>query len=232
MDIDAGHCKPVSQRPYTLMLKHHSWVRKEIGQLECAGVIEKSLSPWASPIVIVPKKSATGEPHKWCMCVDYCRINALQTEVDSSSKCCMSLYPLPKIDEMFAKISSAKIFTTLDFAVDTTTLVSMMRRNQKTAFITATGKWHFNVVPFGLAQALSYFVELMNKVLQVLNFAVAYLDDIVIFSKNELKHLEHLEIVFKRLQEAGLKLKCFVMVVGSFQLKNAFSETGYPAFYQ
>ena len=114
MDIDTGMSQPISQRPYTLPLKHHDWVKKEIEQLECAGVIEKSLSPWASLIVIVPKKSGPGEPPKRRMCVDYHRINALQTEVDSSSRGCMSLYPLLKIDEMFAKLCGAKIFTTLD----------------------------------------------------------------------------------------------------------------------
>ena len=63
------------------------------------------------------------------------------------------------------------------------------------------------MVPFGLAQAPSYFQQLMNQVLQGLDFAIAYLDNIVIFSKNELEHLQHLETVFKRLQDAGLKLK-------------------------
>ena len=114
MDIDTGMSQPLSQRPYTLPLKHHDWVKKEIEQLEHAGVIEKSLSPWASPIVIVPKKSGPGEPPKRRMCIDYHCINALQTEVDSSSRGCMSLYPLPKIDEMFTKLHGAKIFTTLD----------------------------------------------------------------------------------------------------------------------
>ena len=79
MDIDTGLSQPVSQRPYTLPLKHNDWVKKEIEQLEHAGVIEKSLSPWASPIVIVPKKSGPGEPPKRRMCVDYHHINALQT---------------------------------------------------------------------------------------------------------------------------------------------------------
>ena len=72
MDIDTGLSQPVSQRPYTLPLKHHDWVKKEIEQLECAGIIEKSLSPWASPIVIVPKESGPGEPPKRKMCVGYC----------------------------------------------------------------------------------------------------------------------------------------------------------------
>ena len=63
------------------------------------------------------------------------------------------------------------------------------------------------MVPFGLAQAPSYFQQLMNQVLQGLDFAIAYLDDIMIFSNNELEHLQHLETVFKRLQDASLKLK-------------------------
>ena len=61
----------VSQRPYTLPLRHYNWIKKEIEQLECAGVIEKSLSPWDSLIVIVPKKPGPEEPPKRRMCVDY-----------------------------------------------------------------------------------------------------------------------------------------------------------------
>ena len=91
----------MSHRPYTLLLKHHDWIKKEIEQLEHVGVIEKSLSPWASPIFIVPKKLGPGEPPKRRMCVYYHHINALQTKVDSSSRGCMNLYPLLKIDEMF-----------------------------------------------------------------------------------------------------------------------------------
>ena len=62
MDIDMGDSPPVSSRPYTLALKHHRWVQEEIETLERAGVITKSMSPWASPIVVVPKKSQPGGP--------------------------------------------------------------------------------------------------------------------------------------------------------------------------
>ena len=62
MEIDTGDNLPVAQNPYTLPLKHHEWVRKEIETLEKAGVIERSLSPWASPVIVVPKKSAPDEP--------------------------------------------------------------------------------------------------------------------------------------------------------------------------
>ena len=59
MDIDTGDSPPVSSQPYTLALKHHQWVQEEIETLEHAGVITKSMSPWASPIVVVPKKIST-----------------------------------------------------------------------------------------------------------------------------------------------------------------------------
>ena len=61
MDIDTGDSSPVSQRPHTPPSKHHEWVKSEIETLESAGVIQKSFRPWASPVVVVPKKSEKGE---------------------------------------------------------------------------------------------------------------------------------------------------------------------------
>ena len=62
MEIDTGNHPPIASKPYTLPLKHYEWVEREIETLEKAGIIERSISPWASPVVIVPKKSAPGEP--------------------------------------------------------------------------------------------------------------------------------------------------------------------------
>ena len=62
MEIDTGDSLPVAQSPYTLPLKHYNWVRQEIETLEKSGMIERSLSRWASPVIIVPKKSAPDEP--------------------------------------------------------------------------------------------------------------------------------------------------------------------------
>ena len=77
----------------------------------------------------------------------------------------------------------------------------------KTAFVTPFGKYQFEAVPFGLAQAPAYFQQLISMVLQgCSDFAMAYLDDII-FSKNEEEHLKHIEIIFQKLKEAGLKLK-------------------------
>ena len=69
MDIDTRENSPVCQRPYTLPLKHAEWVKKELNILEAAGIIVRSVSPWASPIVVVPKRSAPGEPPKRDVCV-------------------------------------------------------------------------------------------------------------------------------------------------------------------
>ena len=78
MDIDTRDSPPISSRPYTLALKHHRWVQEEIETLKRAGVITKSMSSWASPIVVVPKKSQPGEPPKKRLCIDFRKINVPQ----------------------------------------------------------------------------------------------------------------------------------------------------------
>ena len=116
MEIDTGDQLPVAQNPYTLPLKHYEWVRKEIETLEKAGVIERSLSPWALPVIVVPKKSTPDEPPRRRLCVDYRKVNDLQQKVSKTDKSTgsLSLYPLPKIDEMFAKLNSSSVFSTID----------------------------------------------------------------------------------------------------------------------
>ena len=116
MEIDTGDSLPVAQSPYTLPLKHYDWVRQEIETLEKSGVIERSLSRWASPVIVVHKKSASDEPPRRRLCVNYRKVNALQPEVKRTDKGtgCLSLYPLPKIDEMFSKLGGATIFSTID----------------------------------------------------------------------------------------------------------------------
>ena len=116
MEIDTGNHPPIASKPYTLPPKHYKWVQREIETLERAGIIERSISPWASPVVIVPKKSAPGEPPRRRMCMDYRRINKLQPEVTKadSGKGCISLIPLPKIDELYAKLEGYKVFSILE----------------------------------------------------------------------------------------------------------------------
>ena len=71
VEIDTGDSPAITQKPYTLPLTHTTWIQRESEILEKAGVIVRSVSPWASPIVIVPKRTSPGEPPKQRLCVDY-----------------------------------------------------------------------------------------------------------------------------------------------------------------
>ena len=207
MEIDTGNHPPIASKLYTLPLKHYDWVQKEIETLERAGIIERSISPWASPVVIVPKKSAPGEPPRRRMCVDYRRINKLQPEVTKADggKGCISLIPLPKIDELYAKLKGYKVFSSLDLRSGYYHIGLKDSAKPKSAFVLSSlGKYQFNRVPFGLGQAPAYFQKLINDVLKGCNFAMGYLDDIIIYSRSK---KEHLEEIFTRLKAAGLKLK-------------------------
>ena len=212
MDIPTGDNPPVSQRPYTLALKHIQWVQEEIETLERAGVIAKSVSPWASPIVIVPKKTAPGEPPRRRMCVDYRMLNQLLPKVDkahSKAKGILTLVPLPKIDEIYAKLEGSTIYSTFDMRSGYYHLELNPESQPKSAFVVGGpkgGKWEFKRCPFGLTQAPAYFQMLVNKVLEGLNFAFGYLDDILVFSRDMKQHLQHVRILFERLREADLKL--------------------------
>ena len=145
------------------------------------------------------------------MCIDFCTINALQPKVvkaDSKVKGNLTLHLLPNIDQLYAKLRGAKVYTTLDLRSGYYHIKLGKGSHAKTAFVTPFGKYEFNMVPFGLAQAPTYFQALISKVLKGLHsFTMAYLDDIIIFSKDEEEHLEHLRIIFQHLKEAGLKLK-------------------------
>ena len=209
MDIDTRDIPPASSRPYTLPLKQYEWVQREIESLEWAGVIKKSMSNWASPIVIVPKKSAPGEPLKRRLSIDFRKVNELQQEVlaEGKKRGQISLHPLPKIEEMYAKLKGTKVFSTTDLRSGYYHIALGKDSRAKTAFVSPFGKYEFLMVPFGLAQAPAYLQLLMNEVLEGLNFAMTYLDDIIIFSNSEEEHLLHLEEVFRRLKEAGLKMK-------------------------
>ena len=205
MEIDTGN-----HPPYTLPLKHYAWVQKEIETLERTGIIERSISQWASPVVIVHKKSTPGELPRRRMGVDYRRINKLQPEVTNADggKGCISLIPLPTIDELYAKLKGYKVFSSLDLRSGYYHIGLTESAKPKSAFVLSYfGKYQFNRVRFGIAQAPAYFQKLINDVLRECNFTMGYLDDIIIYNKSEKEHLEHLEEIFIRLKTAGLKLK-------------------------
>ena len=201
---------PIASKHYTLPLKHYEWVQREIETLERAGIIERSISPWASPVVIVPRKSAPGEPPRRRMCIDYRRINKLQLEVTKADgeKGCISLIPLPKIDKLYAKLKGYKVFSSLDVRSGFFHIGLTESAKPKSAFILSSlSKYQFNRVQFRLVQAPAYFQKLINDMLKGCNFTMGYLDDIIIYSRSQKEHLEHLEEIFTRLKAAGLKLK-------------------------
>ena len=202
IDIDIGDSPPITQKPYTLPLKHTEWVQRELEILERAGVIVRSVSPWASPIVVVPKRTAPGEPPKRSLCVDDRALNSLLQPVKKAfSKAIdiLTLVPLPKIDEIYARLKDSMIYSTFDMRSGYYRMVLSKESRPKSAFVSSFSKWEFKRCPFGLAQVPAYFQRLVNEVLSGLTFAFGYLDDILVYSPDMETHLGHLRIMFMRL---------------------------------
>ena len=200
MEIDTGDSPPITQKPYTLPLKHAEWVQKELEILEKASVIVRSVSPWASPIVVVPKRTAPGEPPKRRLCIDYRAINSLLPPVKkafSKAKGISTLVPLPKIDEIYAHLKGSRIYSTFNMRSGYYHMVLSEESRPKSAFVSAYGKWEFKRCPFGLAQAPTYFQRLINEVLSGLTLNFGYLDDILVFSPDMETHLKHLRLLFE-----------------------------------
>ena len=168
VEIDTGDSLPIIQKPYTLPLKHTEWVQRELEILEKAGVKVRSVSPWASPIVVIPKRTALGEPPKWRLCVDYRALKSLLPPVKkafSKTKGILTLVPLPKIDEIYARLKGSNIYSTFDMRSGYYHMVLSEKLRPKSAFVSFFGKWEFKRCPFGLAEAPTYFQRLVNEVL-------------------------------------------------------------------
>ena len=125
----------------------------------------------------------------------------------SKAKGISTLAPLPKIDEIYARLKDSRIYSTFDMRSGYYHMVLSEESRPKSAFVSAYGKWEFKRCPFGLAQAPAYFQRLVNEVLSGLTFAFGYLDDILVFSPDMETHLKHLRTLFERLRSADLKLK-------------------------
>ena len=173
-------------------------------------VIVRSISPWASPIVVVPKKTEPGEPPRRRLCVDYRIINNLLPKVQkphSKGKGVLTLVPLPQIDHTYARLRGSKIFSTFDLRSGYHHMELSPEARAKPAFVTPLDKFEFTRCPFGLTQAPAYFQRLINKVIKGLPFAFGYLDDVLIHRPDIETHLQQMRVLFQRLREADLKLK-------------------------
>ena len=183
---------------------------ERIRNIRKAGVIVRSVSSWASPIVVVPKRSVPGEPPKRRLCVDYRAVNSLLPPVKkafSKAKGVLMLVPLPKIDEIYARLKGSRVYSTFHMKSGYYYMALTGKARPKMALVSAYGKWELKRCPFGMAQAPAYFQRLVNKVLSGLDFAFGYLHDILVFSLDMATHLQYLRCLFKRLRAADLKLK-------------------------
>ena len=114
---------------------------------------------------------------------------------------------MPKVEDIFSKLNGSKYFTTLELGADYHHIPLDKSSIPKTAFNSPFRKYEYVKVPFGLAQAPAYFQELMTSILKDFNFAIAYLDNIIIFSKTLEEHLSHFRMVFEKLCSAKLSMK-------------------------
>ena len=134
-----------------------------------------------------------------------------------------------KVKDIFSKLKGATYFNTLDLCAGYHHIPLDKSSIPKTAFNLPFGKYEYVKVPFGLVQAPAYFQELMTSILKDFPFAIAYLDDIIIFSKTPQEHLSHICMVFEKLKSAKLsmkKSKCSFFLKEIQYLGHILSDTG------
>ena len=168
-------------------------MKEEIDKLLEAGIIRNSHSSWSVPIIVVPK--GNGGKH---LVIDYRALNKVTRKF---------IWPMPKVEDNFSQLNGAKYFSTLDLTAGYHHIGLTTDSIPKTAFTSPFGKYECVKVPFRLAQAPAYFQELMTGVLKDLPFAMAYLDNIIIYSSTPEEHLQHIKTVFKKLCHAKLSMK-------------------------
>ena len=116
-------------------------------------------------------------------------------------------WPMPKVEDIFSKLNGARYFSTLDLQAGYHHIPLDKSSIPKTAFNSPFSKYEYVKVPVGLAQAPAYFQELRTGILKDFSFTIAYLDDIIIFSRAAEEHLSHIKQVFEKLQAAKLSMK-------------------------
>ncbi|WVZ58371.1 hypothetical protein U9M48_008650 [Paspalum notatum var. saurae] len=160
------------------------------------GFIRPSSSPWGCPALFVEKKDQ-GEKR---LCVDYRPLNAVTVK---------NKYPQPHIDILFDQLAGAKVFSKIDLRSGYYQIKIREEDIPKTAFSTRYGLYEYLVMSFGLTNAPAFFMYMMNSVFmnELDKFVVVFIDDILVYSKSEEEHEEHLRIVLNRLREHKLYAK-------------------------
>ena len=187
---------PFKERYRRIPPQLYDEAREYLQEMLRLGAIRKSCSPWASTIVLVRKKNG-----KLRFCIDLRKLN---------SKTLKDSYALPRIEQTLEHLKGSKVFSTLDLTSGYWQVEMAEECKQFTAFtVGPLGFYECEAMPFGANNAPATFQRLMEECLGDLNlnWCIVYLDDVIVFSSTPEEHLERLEAVFKKLSEAGLKLK-------------------------
>ncbi|UYV68869.1 K02A2.6-like, partial [Cordylochernes scorpioides] len=199
--------QPISLRPYRRPLKEYEEIAEQVKELLEHKLIRISDSPWAFPVVMVPKKDGNKR-----MCIDYRRLN----EITLNDR-----QPLPHIQDMFDRLHGSRFFSTLDVAWGYWQIEMDPQSIQKTAFVTNDGHYEFLVMPFGLKNAASTFQRIIQHILGELLWkgTCSFQDDILVYTKTWQEHIELLSKVFDKLRQYNMKLKLSKCIFGRTEVK-------------
>jgi hypothetical protein len=186
---------PISKRPYRMLVEELKELKKQLTELQEAGYIRLSSSPWGASVLFAQKKDGSQR-----MCVDYRSLNDVAIKNN---------YPLPRIEHLFDQMRCARVFSKIDLRSGYHQMNIRPSDIPKTAFSTRYGLYEFTVMSFGLTNAPAYFMNLMNKVFKEYldKFVVVFIDDILIYSKNDSDHEKHLRLVLQKLRDNQLYAK-------------------------
>ncbi|UYV64168.1 hypothetical protein LAZ67_2006908 [Cordylochernes scorpioides] len=199
--------QPISLRPYRRPLKEYEEIAEQVKELLEHKLIRTSDSPWAFPVVMVPKKDGNKR-----MCIDYRRHNEITLD---------DRQPLPHIQDMFDRLHGSRFFSTLDVAWGYWQIEMDPQSIQKTAFVTNDGHYEFLVMPFGLKNAASTFQRIIQHILGELLWkgTCSFQDDILVYTKTWQEHIELLSKVFDKLRQYNMKLKLSKCIFGRTEVK-------------
>ncbi|CAH9089240.1 unnamed protein product [Cuscuta europaea] len=194
IEVEPG-TKPISIPPYRMAPAELQEFKVQLQELLDNGFIRPSHSPWGAPVLFMKKKDGTLR-----MCIDYRQLNKVTIK---------NRYPLPRIDDLFDQLRGAMVFSKIDLRSDYHQLKIKERDIPKSAFRTRYGHYEFLVMSFGLTNAPTAFMDLMNRVFSEYldQFVIVFIDDILIYSRDEEEHAHHLRLVLERLREKQLFAK-------------------------